>query len=321
MARTIWTGVMSFGLVSVPIGLYPAVEEHTVTFHQFEKGTTDRVRYRRVNERTGDELDYDDIERGAPTGGGNYVMVDDEELEFVAPGRSRSLDIHAFVGLDEIDPMYFHRPYYVGPTGAETVRTYALVRDAMVDTNKAGIGKFVMRGKEHLAAIRPCGAVLVLETMFFADEVRDPASAMEYVPGRVSARGPARQMAAQLIESMSDTWRPTDYRDTYTGRLNELIESKRTGGEFTPTDEAPEPTNVIDLVAALQASIDRSSATRSSRRGTGAASEPNRERQTPARPGTTTKSSAKKSSVKKAVGKKAVGKKAPARKSVPRKAS
>ena len=128
-------------------------------------------------------------------------------------------------------------------------------------------------------------------------------------------------MAAQLIESMSDTWRPTDYRDTYTGRLNELIESKRTGGEFTPTDEAPEPTNVIDLVAALQASIDRSSATRSSRRGTGAASEPNRERQTPARPGTTTKSSAKKSSVKKAVGKKAVGKKAPARKSVPRKAS
>jgi DNA end-binding protein Ku len=302
---------MSFGLVSVPIGLYPAVEEHTVTFHQFEKGTTDRVRYRRVNERTGDELDYDAIERGAPTGGGNYVMVDDEELEFVAPGRSRSLDIHAFVGLDEIDPMYFHRPYYVGPTGAETVKTYALVRDAMVDTNKAGIGKFVMRGREHLAAVRPYGAVLVLETMFFADEIRDPASAMEYVPGRVSAPGPARQMATQLIESMSDRWRPTDYRDTYTGRLNELIESKRTGGEFTPTDEAPEPTNVVDLVAALQASIDRSSGTRSARSRTSAADKPKRGRQTPARPGTTAKSRAKKT----------VGKKAPAKKSVPGKAS
>ena len=311
MARTIWTGVISFGLVSVPVGLYPAVEDHTVTFHQFERGTTDRVRYRRVNERTGDELDYDDIERGAPTGGGNYVMVDDEELEFVAPGRSRSLDIYAFVGLDEIDAIYFHRPYYVGPTGAETVKTYSLLRDAMVDTNKAGIGKFVMRGKEHLAAIRPYGAILVLETMFFADELRDPASAMEYVPGRVSARGQARQMATQLIESMSDTWRPSDYRETYTGRVNELIESKRTGGEFTPTDEAPEPTNVIDLVAALQASIDRSAATRSSRSGKRAAAKPNGERQTRARHGTTAKSGAKKT----------VGRKAPAKKSAPSKAS
>jgi DNA end-binding protein Ku len=316
VARTIWTGVISFGLVSVPVGLYPAVEEHAVTFHQFEKGTTDRVRYRRVNERTGDELDYDDIERGAPIGGGNYVMVDDEELEFVAPGRSRSLDIYAFVGLDEIDPMYFHRPYYVGPTGAETVKTYALLRDAMADTNKAGIGKFVMRGKEHLAAIRPYGAILVVETMFFADEIRDPASAMEYIPGRVSARGQERQMATQLIDSMSGTWRPSDYGDTYTGRINDLIASKHTGGQFTPTDEAPEPTNVIDLVAALQASIDRSFATRSSRSGKRAAAKPSSERQTRARPGATAKSSVKKSSVKKTV-----AKKAPAKKSPPRKAS
>src|SRR3954451_11004732 len=153
MARAIWSGVMSFGLVSVPIEIYSATEAHEPTFHQFEKGTSDRIRYQRVNERTGKEVDYGDIVKGTEVGDGSYVMLDQEELDSVAPGRSRSLDIHAFVDLDQVDPIYYQKTYYLAPGTDEATKTYALLRDAVTKVHRAAIGTLVMRGKEYLAAI------------------------------------------------------------------------------------------------------------------------------------------------------------------------
>ncbi|UQU62138.1 Ku protein [Couchioplanes caeruleus] len=256
MARPIWTGSISFGLVSVPVGLYSATHEHEVSFHQFEKGTADRIRLRRVNERTGKDVEYDDIVKGTDVGDGELVMLDQEELDSVAPGRSRSLEIHQFVDLDEIDPLYYQKTYYLAPGSDETMKTYALLRDAMADANRAAVGTLVMRGKEYLAAIRPDDDLLVLQTMYFADEVRDPKKELDRVPGASKAKPAELSMAAQLIDSMSGPWKPAEYRDTYTDRVNELIEAKKSGREVTVAEDAPEPTNVTDLLEVLRRSVE-----------------------------------------------------------------
>ena len=216
MARSIWSGVVSFGLVSVPVALYSATREHEVTFHQFEQGTTDRIRNKRVNERTGKEVDYGEVVKGAEVNGGRYVMLEQSELESVAPGRSRSLDIHVFVDLDEIDPIYYQKSYYLGPGSDETVKTYALLRDAMAEANRAAIGTLVMRGKQYLATIRPKDDILVLETMYFADEIRDPqagtaAGAGQGQAGRPGARhgGQAHRVDVGSVGSPRSSATPT----------------------------------------------------------------------------------------------------------------
>jgi DNA end-binding protein Ku len=301
MARPIWTGVISFGLVAVPVRMYSATHEHEVSFHQFEKGTSDRIRYQRVNERTGKEVDYADIVRGADVGGGEYVILDPDELDAVAPGRSRSLEIHAFVDIEEIDPIFYQKAYYLGPGGEETARTYALLRDAMADAGRAAIGTLVMRGKEYLTAIRGDGDVLVLQTMYFADEVRRAADVAD-IPGKVKLKPTELSMAAQLIDSMTTAWKPEEYRDTYTDRVNELIEAKKAGEEITETEAAPEATGVSDLMEVLRRSVEDARA----RRG-----------------GAAKKAPAKKSAAaKKAPAKKsAPAKKAPAKKSATKKSA
>jgi DNA end-binding protein Ku len=248
--------VLSFGLVVVPVKLYSATEAHRPAFHQFAEGTADRVRYQRVNERTGDEVGYSDVVKGADTGGGNYVMLDQDELDSVAPGQSRSLDIHTFVDLDEIDAIYFNKTYFLGPDGEEAARPYALLRDAMADSGKAAIASFVMRGKEHLAAVRADSGLLVLETLFFADEVRDPRAEIGNLPDKVKVSEQEMRMARQLVDSMSGRWTPPDYRDTYTDRVNDLIEAKKNEKEAQPAAGPPAATNVTDLTAALQASVE-----------------------------------------------------------------
>ena len=268
MARAIWSGVLSFGLVSVPVRLYSATEAHQPAFHQFEKGTADRVRYQRVNERTGDEVDYSDVVKGAGIGGGNYVLLGQDELDSVAPGRSRSLDIHLFVGAGEIDPIYFSKGYYLGPGDDATQKAYALLRDAMGRSGKVAIASFVMRTKEYLAALRAAGDVLVLETLFFADEVRDPHKEIGNLPGRVDLPDRELRMASQLIEAMGGRWDPADYRDTYTDRVNELIDAKRRNQEFRSATSAPAATNVTDLTQALQASLDAARKPRAKRTAT-----------------------------------------------------
>jgi DNA end-binding protein Ku len=306
MARAIWTGSVAFGLVNVPVGLYAATEDRTVHFNQFQAGTSDRIRYKRVNERTGREVDFSDIVKGVDVGGGKYVMVTDDELEQVATGRSRALEISGFVDLDDIDPIYFNKAYYLAPVGEENKKTYALLRDAMADTNRAGIATFVMHGKQHLAAIRASGNILVLETLFFADEVRDAKKMLDNLPGKTSFSKGELAMATQLIKSMDETWKPEQYRDTYTDRINDLIEAKRKGNDVKVADEAPQPTNVVDLLEALRRSVD------SARGGSGRATKSapaKRVSKAPAK-----KAPTRKAAASKAPGKNAAAKKAPAKK-------
>jgi DNA end-binding protein Ku len=285
MARAIWSGVISFGLVSIPVELYSATEAHEPTFHQFEKGTSDRIRYQRVNERTGKEVAYADIVKGADTGGGDYVLLDQDELDSVAPGRSRAMDIQAFVELGDIDPIYFSKTYFLGPGNDDAGKAYALLRDAMADAGMAAIASFVMRGKEYLAAVRADGDLLALETMFFADEIRDPHGQIDNLPGRVKASPQERRLAGQLIDSLSGPWRPSDYRDTYTDRVNALIDAKRHGKEFEPADEAPAATNVTDLAQALRASLE-------------AAKKPSAKRSTASKPAAKKRTAAKRPAAK-----------------------
>ncbi|WP_147258460.1 Ku protein [Pseudonocardia hierapolitana] len=253
MARAIWTGAISFGLVSIPVGLFSATEDHTIHFHQFERDTSDRIRYQRVNERTGKEVEYSDIVKGREVGDGEYVLVEPDELADIAPGRSRTIDIQTFVDLDEIDPIFFQKTYWLAPTDERYARPYALLREAMTRTNRAGIATFVMRGKEYLTALRADGDVLALETLFFADEIRD-RSALD-LPGGAKPKGKELDMATGLIEAMSGAWKPDEYRDTYTERVEKLIEDKRKGREIVTEAEPPEPTAMSDLIAALERSV------------------------------------------------------------------
>lgn len=255
MARAVWSGVISFGLVSVPVGMFTATKEHELSFHQFVEGSTDRIRYKRVDERTGNEIDYRDIVKGVDVGGGNYVMVTAEELEQVAPGRSRALEITSFADLDDIDPIYFNKTYYLAPAVPEAKKTYALLRDAMAQANRAAVATLVMHGKGHLVAIRPSGSTLLLETLFFADEVRDPQKTLENLPGKINFSKGELAMATQLITAMDEPWKPDRYRDTYADRVNDLIEAKRQGHEVQQAEEPPQA-NVIDLFEALQRSVD-----------------------------------------------------------------
>jgi DNA end-binding protein Ku len=193
MARAIWTGAISFGLVNIPVGLYSATEDKTIHFNQFEKGTSDRIRYQWVNERTGKEVDYENIVKGHDVGDGDYVIVTDEELEAVEPGQSRTVDITDFVDLDEIDPIYFHKTYYVAPRAEEAGPAYGLLREAMAATNKVGIANFVMRGKQYLVCLRADENVLALETMFFADDVRKPADEIDRLPPQAQGQHPRHE--------------------------------------------------------------------------------------------------------------------------------
>jgi len=304
MARSIWSGYINFGLVSVPVGLYSATSEHELDFHQFQRGTSDRIRYKRVNERTGREVDFDKIVKGHEVGGGEYVIVEPDELDEIAPGKSRSLEISTFVDLDEIDPIFFQKSYYLGPRDKENASSYALLRDALAKSNRAGIASFVMRSKEYLATIRADGKVLVLETMFFADEIRDAADEIGNLPVK-SGAGQQLKMAVDLIEAMSGPWRPAEYKDSYTERVKELVESKRKGKELVVNEEEPEATSTTDLVSALRASVDAARARRQ-----GSTSKKTTTKKAAAKKTTAKKSTSKKTTAKKTSGKKASTKKA-----------
>lgn len=256
MARAIWTGSLTFGLVNVPVGLFAATEDKSIHFNQFQAGTSDRIRYQRVNERTGKEVDRSDIVRGHEIGDGDYVLVTDEELDAVQPGRSRTIEISDFVDLADIDPVYFQRAYYLAPQSQEAEHAYAVLRQAMAATGKAGIASFVMRGKEYLVTVRPDGDVLALETMYFADEVRDPQQELERLPSGKAARDRELDIAKQLIESMATSWNPENYRDTYREQVEEMIERKRHGEEVVTESEPPEEATVVDLMDALRRSAE-----------------------------------------------------------------
>jgi DNA end-binding protein Ku len=255
MARTIWTGMLSFGLVNVPVGIYSATDDKSIHFNQFEAGTSDRIRYRRVNERTGEEVDFSKIVKGYDLGAGEYVIVTDAEMEAVAPEKTRLIDVVDFVDDGEIDPIYYRTTYFLAPQGEPAKRAYSLLREAMAETNKVGIATFVMRGKEYLVAVRPRADILTLETMYFADEVRDPRSELPNIPEDEEFGVRELSTAKLLIDSMTRQFEAAEYVDTYRARLLELIDQKRQGQEIVT--EIPElaSTKVIDLMEALQASV------------------------------------------------------------------
>jgi DNA end-binding protein Ku len=214
------------------------------------------VRYRRVNERTGDEIEFGDIVKGHDVGDGQYVVVEPEELDNIAPGRSRTIDISAFVHLDEIDPIFYQKTYWLAPAKKEFAKPYALLAKAMTDTNRAGVATFVMRGKQYLTAIRARNNYIALETLYFADEIRDPAEIVDDIP---QVRGGKElTMAESLIEAMTEPWRPEDFHDTYTERVQKLIEDKEKGNEIVVEEEPPGATEVTDLMEALRRSVDAS---------------------------------------------------------------
>jgi len=256
MARAIWSGFLSFGLVSVPVGLYTATADQTIGFHQLHKGTSNRIRYRRVDEVTGEEVPLSDIVSGYDLGGGEYVVVTRDELREVAPGRSEQIEISDFVDLERIDPVYFRQTYYLAPRGKAADRAYALLRQAMRETSKVGIATLILRDKEHLVAVRPGDEVLILETMYFDDEIRKPSEEIGNLPGDTTFEGRELAVAKKLVESLTVDWSPGEYHNTYRTRVEELIESKRAGGTVTPSEERPR-TNVVDLMTALEESIAR----------------------------------------------------------------
>jgi len=273
MARSIWTGFLTFGLVSVPVGLYPATEDHSVHFNQFQRGTSDRIRYRKVNERTGEEVDNSEIVRGFDLGGGEFVIVTPDELRDIAPGKSETIEIRDFVDLNEIDPIFFQRTYYLAPRGKGADHAYGLLRQAMRECERVGIATFVMRDKEYLVAVRPQEEVLALETMYFADEVRDPRQQLDTLPSDESFQPRELDTAKRLIESLTAPWKPEQYHDTYRERVEELIEEKRAGRTVVVAESERPRANVVNLMDALQASLERARERASGGEPTGTSSE------------------------------------------------
>jgi DNA end-binding protein Ku len=249
-----WSGFLSFGLVSVPVGLYTATADQTIHFNQLHKGTSNRIRYKKVDEVTGEEVAAADIVNGFDTGDGEYVVVTREELKEVAPGKSETIEISDFVDLDRIDPVHFRQTYYLAPRGKGADRAYALLRQAMRETGKVGIATLILRDKEHLVAVRPGEDVLILETMYFADEIRVPAEELESLPQSAAFEGRELEVAKKLVESLTVEWAAEDYHNTYRARVEELIERKREGQSVVFESERPK-SNVIDLMAALEASV------------------------------------------------------------------
>ncbi|MGW0146224.1 non-homologous end joining protein Ku [Streptomyces sp. NPDC003333] len=295
MARAIWTGVITFGLVSVPVGLYTATQDHTIHFHQLQRGTSDRIRNRRVNERTGEEVSPDDIVKGFEVADGEYVVVEPEELDAIAPGRSRAIEISDFVDLDEIEPVYFARPYYLAPRGEENLKVYELLRAALEKANRVGVATFVMRGKQYLTALRAEEKVLMLQTLHWADEVRDPTRELPRLPERRAGSGKELDMALQLVDALSGPWEPSRYHDTYEEKVRELVRAKAERQEITPAEEPPAATNVVDLMEVLQGSIDRARSGREKKGGErdGARGGARRARKSPPKSAAKPKSSAR----------------------------
>jgi DNA end-binding protein Ku len=255
-ARSVWSGTLTFGLVNVPVRLYSATKQQDVAFHQFEADTNERIRYKRVAEGTDREVDYDDIVKGYELPSGKYVMLTQEELDAAEPGRSRSIEITDFVELAEIDPIYYEKSYYLGP-GSDGEKAYALLLKAMSESGLAAVAVFVMRGKQYLAVIRPASRVMVLETLYFADEVRDPSDVMDQVPraGKVGSR--ELKSATGLIKQLTTPWKPEQYHDTYRESVLALVKRKSKGKEIDVEELESDGDEVVDLMEALEQSLQR----------------------------------------------------------------
>jgi DNA end-binding protein Ku len=251
MARAIWSGTISFGLVSVPVRMFPATESKELRFHFLDRRDLTPIGYDKVRKDSGESVPSEEIVRGFEIDKGRYVPIEDEDLDRLDIELTHSIDICDFVDLDEIDPIYFRKAYYLVPQeGAE--KPYRLLVKALEETGKVGIAKVVIRNKQHLAAMRPHDGVLVLETMYYADEIRQPES----VNGKAKLQKAEVEMAKSLVENLSDSFKPDKYDDTYRKELFELIRAKAKGRKL-PEPKEEEESEVVDLMAALRESVER----------------------------------------------------------------
>ena len=249
--RAIWSGSISFGLVSVPVRMFSATESKELRFHFLDRRDMSPIGYEKVSKESGEAVPPDEIVRGFEIQKGQYVPIEDEDLDRLDIELTHSIDICDFVDLDEIDPIYFRKAYYLLPQeGAE--KPYRLLARALDETAKVGIAKVVIRNKQHLAALRPYGGRLVLETMYYADEIRQP----DAVDGKAKLQKAEVDMAKSLVENLSEPFRPDKYDDTYRKELLDLIKAKAKGKDL-PEPQEEEEGEVVDLMAALRESVER----------------------------------------------------------------
>src|ERR671923_2190775 len=255
MARSMWSGAISFGLVNVPVKLYSAVSRKTVRFNQLNEQTGNRIQMQRVDPETGEQVPFEQIVKGFELARDRYVIIKPEELDALDPEKTRTIDILDFVDLEEIDPIYYDHPYYLVPDKG-AAKAYGLLLQAMEASSKVAIARVVLRSKEQLVAIRPAGDLLMMETMIFHDEVV-PHDDLDDLPEASDLKVSDREvkMAQQLIDSLSSDFEPEKYHDEYREKVLELIERKAAGEEIAVQPEAPEPAKVPDLMAALEASL------------------------------------------------------------------
>jgi len=306
--NAIWTGSISFGLVTVPVRLVSATRSLDVRFNQLEAGTGARIRYRRVSEQSGEEVPTDQIVKGYELESGHYVVVENDELAALKPKASRQIEIEDFVDLADIDPVYFEQPYYLIPD-KQSEKAYRLLTRVMEEEQKVAIGRFVLRSKEALVAIRPVDGALCLETMRYADEVLAPGGEVGILADAPEPSERELSMARQLVETLANDFDPEKYRDEYREEVLALIDRKAAGEEVVAAPAPEEPAKVLDLMAALEASLARSGA-RQRGNDKDTAAEPERDEEAAApKP----RARAKAAPAKKAAAKKVAPKRAPAK--------
>ena len=255
MPRAIWSGAISFGLVNVPVKMYSATSPKAVRFHQLSAKTGTRIKQKRVDPSTGDEVAFEDIVKGYELSPERYVLIEPEELDALDPKATKTIDIEEFVDLDQIDPIYYDHSYYLAPaTGG--AKAYRLLLEAMREAGKVAIGRVVIRSKQQLCALRPIGEAMGLSTMLFGDEVLSP-DRLDELDGLADADATKREltMAQQLISSLSADFDPSKFKDEYRDRVLDLIERKAAGEEIAVAPEAQDDTPAPDLMAALEASL------------------------------------------------------------------
>ena len=261
MPRPVWSGTISFGLIAIPVKLFNAVNRKSVSFNQLDDRTMSRIRYRKVSDETGEEVPDEHIVKGFEVSKGRYVIVDPEELEPFIPAATRSVELEEFVELGDIDPVYFENAYHVAPDA--NPKPYVLLARAMEEAGKVAIGRFVMRNKQHTAAIRAVDGRQMMSTLAYADEVVAPDAIDELSSlDDVDVSSREVKMAEALVDSLTDAFQPDKYHDDYREQVLELIEKKAAGEEFEMPQVAAEAPKIVDLMAALEASVEQAKSAR-----------------------------------------------------------
>jgi DNA end-binding protein Ku len=299
MPRPVWSGSISFGLVNVPVKAFTAVRSHDIHFHQLEKKTGARIRNQKISDKSGKPVDKDDIEMGFEIREGRHVTFEKGEIDELRPESTKAVEVSDFVALEDIDPIYYDRTYWLAPADKQSAEPYRLLLAAMEDRSRVGIGTVVMRNKQYLTAIRPLDGALAMSTMRFADEVV-PRSDIDGLPsGKAKVDAKAKKLAEQIVDSLTADWDPDQYHDTYTEELRTAIEKKDERGkddvvESDEGDDDGEDAEVLDLMAALERSVSEAKAKRGGAKSKGSTKKASAKKAAPAKKATRKRAPAKK---------------------------